>query len=89
MRNITVAKVPQAEILPFAILKRSARSEINTRRSRRVSHTDIQHEMGIRKKGMNIRALVLKITGFDIRGPSSTLNEGRQKTDQTIVADTG
>ena len=36
---------------------------------------------------MDIRALVLKITGFDIRGPASTLNESRQKTDQTVVAD--
>src|ERR1044072_474676 len=45
--------------------------------------------MSIRKKGMNVWALVLKITRLDICGPSSSLNESRQKTDQTVVADTG
>jgi hypothetical protein len=37
---------------------------------------------------MDIRALVLKITRLDISGPASSLNESRQKTDQTVVADT-
>ena len=40
-----------------------------------MGHTNIQHETCIRKKGMNVRALVLKISRLDIGGPASTLNE--------------